>query len=86
MPRDVSNLKPSPAVPLIRMKQAWQAQAGKAPQADFQQGTTAAPPRLPGRMRPETRLNGMESAVGRHGRTFCRRDFLGAGSCRQIEV
>ena len=53
-----------------KSKQAWQAQAGKAPQADFQHCPTTARPRLPGRMRPETRLIGMESAVGRHGGAF----------------
>ena len=62
-----------------KSKQAWQAQAGKAPQADFEQCTTAAPLRLPGRMRPETRLNGMEPAVGCHCESFWRRDFLEAG-------
>ena len=64
-----------------KSKQAWQAQAAKAPQADFQQCPTAAPLRLSGRMRPETRLNGMESAVGRHGGAFWRRVRVG-----QIEV
>src|SRR5580704_15689774 len=53
-----------------KTKQSWQAQTGKAPQADFQQGTTTAPLRFSGSMRRETGLSGMESGVGRHGGTF----------------
>src|ERR1700722_5657104 len=44
--------------PSAKSKQVGQAQTGKASQADFQQCTTTAPLRPPGRMRRETSLNG----------------------------